>query len=713
MPVARFQMPDGRVARFEVPEGTTPEQAQAMMEAHFAAPATAPSSPTPQPRGTVAEEAPLVDVRAKRPSPDISKMGMGAMGQTTPYGAQILEGPVTLAGAVLQGLAGGAARGMAGMTELGARAVGAESVQRGAKGIREFIPAGLAEYKEAYPMTTGGAEFVGEAFAPTAALIKAGQFLKWAGGAAPSLGRVLTPAGEAIATGGFRTGLQPGVANRLAQLAGGATAAGATQAMLSGDISGETGTAAGIGAALPIALPALGQLGYKGLGKAIDYFTGAAPQIKAGEIARKAAGPELAAIQKTLKEAPEDLTAGQAAAYIKQPTFQALQDLAERKGGETGELFKKLKSQEIGRQKQLAEKAPLLSESEAARKAGTEPIYELAFVADEQRLARREAERIARIEEVENSGLLKYSPAYKKKMAEASKIEIPPQILALKGNPIIDAAAKEASILARSEGREIGDPMASLRGLHYMKLAIDNQFANKTAATSLQKYSESALANTKQKLLNAIEGTDTTPGISKVYGLARQQYAELSKPVNQAKIFDELQKVLAGPGSVGEKESAFLNILGATENALIKRAGGQPRFAGLKEALTPEQLAAFQDVAEQLKTNKLAQEQVSLGREALAKIIQKETQGFRFPWFMGNRYTTAGNVLLDELAGRLNEKTMNALIRGMESGKSANELLNMVPATERYELMRDIAKAGQKRPLGFTVGAGQTQVERQ
>lgn len=41
MPIARFQMPDGRVARFEVPEGTSPEQAQTMMEAHFAPQATA------------------------------------------------------------------------------------------------------------------------------------------------------------------------------------------------------------------------------------------------------------------------------------------------------------------------------------------------------------------------------------------------------------------------------------------------------------------------------------------------------------------------------------------------------------------------------------------------------------------------------------------------------------------------------------------------
>lgn len=46
MPVARFQLPDGRVARFEVPDGTTPEQAQTMMEAHFAAPTAAPSLPS-------------------------------------------------------------------------------------------------------------------------------------------------------------------------------------------------------------------------------------------------------------------------------------------------------------------------------------------------------------------------------------------------------------------------------------------------------------------------------------------------------------------------------------------------------------------------------------------------------------------------------------------------------------------------------------------
>lgn len=37
MPIARFEMPDGRIARFEVPEGTTPEQAQALITRSLAA----------------------------------------------------------------------------------------------------------------------------------------------------------------------------------------------------------------------------------------------------------------------------------------------------------------------------------------------------------------------------------------------------------------------------------------------------------------------------------------------------------------------------------------------------------------------------------------------------------------------------------------------------------------------------------------------------
>jgi hypothetical protein len=123
-------------------------------------------------------------------------------------------------------------------------------------------------------------------------------------------------------------------------------------------------------------------------------------------------------------------------------------------------------------------------------------------------------------------------------------------------------------------------------------------------------------------------------------------------------------------------------------------------------------LAAFEDVAAQLRLNKFSAEQVQFGRDPLSRIIQKETGGLRFPFLFGNRYTAAGNMVLDELVGKLNEKTMNALVRGMESGKSANELLNTLPASERNKVLLEIKKSAQKRPLGYSVGAGQLQVER-
>ena len=46
MPVARFQMPDGRIGRFEVPEGTSPENAQSLIEQHIAIQPTAPAEPS-------------------------------------------------------------------------------------------------------------------------------------------------------------------------------------------------------------------------------------------------------------------------------------------------------------------------------------------------------------------------------------------------------------------------------------------------------------------------------------------------------------------------------------------------------------------------------------------------------------------------------------------------------------------------------------------
>lgn len=58
MPVARFEMPDGKIGRFEVPEGTTPEQAQSLIE-EFVNGQQPPSEP--QDQGYIPEEPGLKD----------------------------------------------------------------------------------------------------------------------------------------------------------------------------------------------------------------------------------------------------------------------------------------------------------------------------------------------------------------------------------------------------------------------------------------------------------------------------------------------------------------------------------------------------------------------------------------------------------------------------------------------------------------------------
>lgn len=75
MPIARFEMPDGRIGRFEVPEGTTPEQAQEMISG-FVSP---PQSPEP-----VAQAAP------QQPEPGIGqeiKQGLGNLAAGAVRGA--------------------------------------------------------------------------------------------------------------------------------------------------------------------------------------------------------------------------------------------------------------------------------------------------------------------------------------------------------------------------------------------------------------------------------------------------------------------------------------------------------------------------------------------------------------------------------------------------------------------------------------------------
>jgi len=144
MPVARFEMPDGRIARFEVAEGTTPEQAQQQITAMI------DQQPTGvQDGNTAASPTPAVD--------DVREAGIGE---------QILGGLETAA-TIASGAIADPAAGIAGLV------TGALTQDPSAA---EFVRSGVAEQLTFQPRTEAGQQ------------------------ALQATGEVLQPIGEALET---------------------------------------------------------------------------------------------------------------------------------------------------------------------------------------------------------------------------------------------------------------------------------------------------------------------------------------------------------------------------------------------------------------------------------------------------------------------------------------------------------------------------------
>ena len=153
-------------------------------------------------------------------------------------------------------------------------------------------------------------------------------------GAVPKIASAL-PAGavqkvvEALRTWGMSTGAAPvGIAQRAADLGvragAGAATGGAAGALIDPE---HAPLSAGMGAGAAVVLPTALSLTSKAAGKVYDALTGRWGKVKAGDIMRRAAGGDLAAIKAASAVAPGDLTATQATGGVRRDTYDALGDI--------------------------------------------------------------------------------------------------------------------------------------------------------------------------------------------------------------------------------------------------------------------------------------------------------------------------------------------------------------------------------------------------
>jgi hypothetical protein len=167
------------------------------------------------------------------------------------------------------------------------------------------------------------------------------------------------------------------------------------------------------------------------------------------------------------------------------------------------------------------------------------------------------------------------------------------EVTKLLKRPSVQQAMNDARALAAEEGIKLTDK-SSLRGLHYAKLALDDQIEAATRAGQNQK--ASALIGTRDKLLGVIEKLNPD------YAEARITFQKMSEPINQMDVgkylLDKAAPPLFGGGQLGMNKAQF----GRAMQSPDRTAKSATKFAGAKmeKVMTPEQMSILKAIEKEL-----------------------------------------------------------------------------------------------------------------
>jgi hypothetical protein len=355
MPIARFQLPDGRIAKFEVAEGTTPEEAQAEIERHLA---SVPPASTPAPKA----ESPISEAETIAGTPGVRF----ALGSASPFlGAAQLGAEAVGSTGISENLKQLEQMKQRGMSSAGKIAQLKDSRARLAKlpGYEAqiaLIDRNIAELEKAPSTTDGGVDLAGLTGTVLSPAVLGAMKI-------PAAGSVLGRAGQGAAVG---------------------AAFGAASPVTGGDDfwstkATQTGAGAVIGGAIPPAIDAVKAVGGKAIDIIAPFFGGSkkrAAQILSDVLGEKR-GPVEAELAKPGVIVPgSQPTAAEAASAAGSAELSGLQRNMARQ-------LQPSQYSDIGKAQELARRASIqsfgktetdLDAAIAARKSAADPLYKAA-----------------------------------------------------------------------------------------------------------------------------------------------------------------------------------------------------------------------------------------------------------------------------------------------------------------------------------------------
>lgn len=585
-----------------------------------------------------------------------------------------------------------------GLEKLGANQAG-KWLQTDAELGRRKLSSEVAPYKEANPMTTGGGELAGE----IAATLPVGA------GLASGLSKVAPSAtrlAEALRSGGMSIGgpaaplLSREGAKQLAIRGTGGAAVGGASAGLVNPSDADVGAV--IGGALPVVgkgAMVAGRMAGAGAKSLIEPLYEAGQTRILGRALTDAAGSDAQKAMANLANAPELVqgslpTAAEAAGV---PSMAAMQRAAMAVNPEaTNALAARQLSQNearLGVLNELAGTGGAKTQAEGVRDAMAEATYQSAKRKD---LARREtaiADQIAKDQGNIGLGSLGNVPQRTESQSAAMAIRPTKTLEDLASRPAFSGFIKDAQKLAANKGFDIGNPLTSIDGLHYIKLAIDDAL-QPSATNPLGRNAKSALMDMKDKLVTEMDK------ISPVYGVAREAYQEFSKPINQMAIGEELlktvrpldQKIMAGQFAKrlsDETAQAATGFKGST----------------LENTLTPEQLQKLQAVQQDLARSNFAD---TAGRGVGSNTVQNLAysnmlnqagvptmlRGLSGSQVLGNLAAKAGDVVYGKANKQMSQRLAEALM-------SPQETLSLMQEAQKSGNSALVAALRDKLPMAY------------
>lgn len=177
-----------------------------------------------------------------------------------------------------------------------------------------------------------------------------------------------------------------------------------------------------------------------------------------------------------------------------------------------------------------------------------------------------------------------YEPAF-----NAGPLKPTEELIALSKRPAFKKAYDKAAEIAGNEGLELGDPMNTMRGLHYLKMGVDDLVNEARPGTNDYR----ALVTMKHNLLGVMDE------ISPAYKTARETFAQASKPINRMELLQELR---------GRTLNSGLDVQG---NRILSQAkwtsAVTDSMEDLKKALSPEQISSLKKISRDLDYGKLSE----------------------------------------------------------------------------------------------------------